>query len=1290
MKIKLNHILGFFVTILALLITSFLLGLKYFKLLVIFQILVYILTTFALIVCFYSEIINYLKKFLNNFKNNLVIYAAFFTPCTIIIYNIVEFIMFNSTLLGFTIFDLYLADGNGIPVNGNKLNIILHFSDSLVSQQPLPAFPVDLFPNNTTIENAKSIEINRLLKVLKEFCKCYPTGNIESLYNNHLMPYKKEWIQTTVELARNLNYSNEYSNSLIENFRNNGLFSIPLLINIQNKKTSVNAFTVLDELIECWEVLNLPNPYGGNWPFEIETEKLETLDLLSEILKRRKEEKENSTGNTDDLTAEEIRETLNLPQSLTDAEIKDIEDFINEGASYLRKFVTNFNNFVKRNILSIITFGLILLLQSLFITYFIEVENPLSVHLSLSFWNILFPCIDKRLPPNNTILIIPDALKYKTETLEKLKNFSENKEGLSYSEMNEHLECIRYWKDALDNKSNIIKVNWPKELPAEKDLLNLEQFMSDPFAYTPQEGMLWIKYLEYLHKQWLQQLKYKEKRIKELENEKVSKNKKVSTNKEVKPSDDLTISDMRDVLELPIWYSDRKVIEIEEIINDWSEHVKKFTSLIKTIFNNITKNNKFTPFLRNRRNINFNFILFIVLLLVILLMQPSDPILSQLNIIKSLIFNNNLETNIYYLNIPYISLFKNKKPLASYPKEGMSREVEVSEALKNYDEISWARSLFRPKHPNIDKLTDEEVLNKAIKKGWVDDRNNIINIDVNKKDLTKKHILNSPEEGNFDINIKKAKYNKESDSGMSIDTVDLEENFNDDTEYTTTYSVFKSSNFLLDLTNFIKDSTIKIYNKFSSKSLNSSENIADKFKNSLDNYYQWASNLGNNLGINFQEEVNNELSKDKSKWFDSVSSLNNKFSHSTSIKSETESILDFGNIFGTYFNIENTLNVTQTQTQAQTQWFDSDSSSEHTNDSGYYSLSIVMFLISKIYKTKKKVPLFFTNKIFLNLSFRNKFLLLRDKLRKIFNIIKLKLINIIKRILLIVIFRFLITSFFLPLFTLFITDFTIFLSVLPASLIEETEQMKIRKYKGKKVGEWRELKDMIENLPNVPREPNFPERKSLGAVSKFSELTSCENNTKTAKVLIDAYADEYERAHEQELFRIEQENLRNQSDISFKKDNSYKNNISFSLKFKHFLTDFKNKALDNFNDLLNKINFKKKVTEDEEEELLENRFWNNQTRNNNKTYSNIDSYSYNSRDSQIESQWINFKDQRTKRNIEDVIPNETLFLDKQNPFNSYGIRGEINKISLSQKIVNRFRNKFNNNNIKPTDSSWFE
>jgi hypothetical protein len=70
--------------------------------------------------------------------------------------------------------------------------------------------------------------------------------------------------------------------------------------------------------------------------------------------------------------------------------------------------------------------------------------------------------------------------------------------------------------------------------------------------------------------------------------------------------------------------------------------------------------------------------------------------------------------------------------------------------------------------------------------------------------------------------------------------------------------------------------------------------------------------------------------------------------------------------------------------------------------------------------------------------------------------------------------------------------------------------------------------------------------------------------------------------------------------------------------------------------------------------LLEERFWSNS--------------------GDYKSEWIEFNDLRSKRKFENVIPNETVNLDKENPLNKYNFRGVINSepsIPLQERIIKK-------------------
>jgi 2-methylcitrate dehydratase PrpD len=118
-------------------------------------------------------------------------------------------------------------------------------------------------------------------------------------------------------------------------------------------------------------------------------------------------------------------------------------------------------------------------------------------------------------------------------------------------------------------------------------------------------------------------------------------------------------------------------------------------------------------------------------------------------------------------------------------------------------------------------LTDEQIREIAKSKKLINkNKNEIHNIEIN-EDLTKnynnnKHSLNSLDDSLNLTKKTKLEENKiESDnvSNFSINTDELEENLNDQTEFKIKYSILNSSNFLEDLTKYFLSFKKKVETK---------------------------------------------------------------------------------------------------------------------------------------------------------------------------------------------------------------------------------------------------------------------------------------------------------------------------------------------------------------------------------------------------------------------------------------------------------------------------------------------
>lgn len=136
------------------------------------------------------------------------------------------------------------------------------------------------------------------------------------------------------------------------------------LENFNNKDKNISN---LDVLLDCWEVLKGPN-LTGRKSFQIQREKLETLESLSDLLDNKKQDRK-------DLTPEEVKEILNLPESLTNRDLRKIEDLKPENNTTIYKEI----------FLIIITFVIFNLLFGYF--NYTPVENVEPLNNSLDSFN---------------------------------------------------------------------------------------------------------------------------------------------------------------------------------------------------------------------------------------------------------------------------------------------------------------------------------------------------------------------------------------------------------------------------------------------------------------------------------------------------------------------------------------------------------------------------------------------------------------------------------------------------------------------------------------------------------------------------------------------------------------------------------------------------------------------------------------------------------------------------------------------------------------------------------------
>jgi len=201
-----------------------------------------------------------------------------------------------------------------------------------------------------------------------------------------------------------------------------------------------------------------------------------------------------------------------------------------------------------------------------------NIDNNLLkyVYLNSGFINIKYPSNNKKYP-NNILIKVPVGLQFKLETIANLRSVSDpnNLQKYCVNTIREQIKFVDSWKQLLNNSNNRRNINWLKERPIDSDLVKLEQFLDDPFKYSLEDCYYWIEFLDYWNKKWHKELLFKQKN---------KSNKIKLDNKET--NELLTNLDIRDALELPIWFSNERVFEIYNTINEWSNKIRKFISLI--------------------------------------------------------------------------------------------------------------------------------------------------------------------------------------------------------------------------------------------------------------------------------------------------------------------------------------------------------------------------------------------------------------------------------------------------------------------------------------------------------------------------------------------------------------------------------------------------------------------------------------------------------------------------------------------------------------------------------------
>jgi hypothetical protein len=537
-------------------------------------------------------------------------------------------------------------------------------------------------------------------------------------------------------------------------------------------------------------------------------------------------------------------------------------------------------------------------------------------------------------------------------------------------------------------------------------------------------------------------------------------------------------------------------------------NIPSISDIIITLFNSlnlliVSTSLRIKLFINKLKNNNY-FNYFLILLLLLLLLYTSSPSSSSdFNLIKQLENINNIDNNLLkyvYLNIVFIKLEDpfNEEKESKYAneieefinqdiKEGLEyfgdKDEEDLENEEDLDEI-YNEKEYLDENNNYTEESKIELLEEAWntlknpqsgRKSYQDIREKLDNIEqlqnILNKERENKNNNNSNNNNsnnwNEDLTLEEVRDILELPKYYVKEQIEYWENFinewsNKIRKFTSLINlslfiqiiilstiIYLSQEVSL-LDNILLSLNIPIFSKLykiniiSKEDINN-ENINNRLNNKLQEYYNWAFNFNNNLGINFESSVNDELNKsmwfnsgsslnnnsnssiensnnnelniDKSMWFESKTSLNNSNESIRRNSSESDSILDFGNI------LDNSL-FSQTICE-----------SGEINNPIFYSLLPIL-----LFKQKKNIPFFFTNKIQFNLTLKNKILILFDKFKKI--IYKLKKIcieklfnfNYIKRIFLLYIFRYLSTNILIPLFNLFIFDVSFLCAMIPFKL----------------------------------------------------------------------------------------------------------------------------------------------------------------------------------------------------------------------------------------------------------------
>jgi len=281
--------------------------------------------------------------------------------------------------------------------------------------------------------------------------------------------------------------------------------------------------------------------------------------------------------------------------------------------------------------------------------------------LNISFLNIKFPDSNKS-KGNNKLIKIPLSLQFKLELLNNLRRLSDTNNTQKYcvNTVRDQIEFVNHWKDLINNSNKLNNKIIYSEYPNNSDLEQLEDFLNNPFNYTFEDSVYWLNYLEYWNNIWLKKLDLKEKNKNNKSNKIVKKEEE--ENKEI--NELITNRDIRDALDLPIWFSNDHVWEIYNLINEWSKNVRKFTSLvelnIKVSISNLYINLKILLYKLDINKLSYinklnnyfyrTYIFILILNLIFYLFLSLFMFYCDLSLIDVLKFSEDMKINNYLLS----------------------------------------------------------------------------------------------------------------------------------------------------------------------------------------------------------------------------------------------------------------------------------------------------------------------------------------------------------------------------------------------------------------------------------------------------------------------------------------------------------------------------------------------------------------------------------------------------------------------------------------------------------------